>query len=53
MEEAGHLSKDLSQREKNGIAYKLMIDQLTQIKRQLEAYKSLPDCSKLQGNKGQ
>ena len=53
MEEAGHLSKDLSQAEKNGIAYKLMTDQLTQMKRQLELYKTLPDCSGLQGGKGQ
>ena len=47
MEEAGQLSKDLSQAEKNGIAYKLMTDQLTQMKRQLEVYKTLPDCSEL------
>ena len=53
MEEAGQLSQDLSQAEKNGIAYKLMTDQLTQMKRQLELYKTLPDCSGLQGGKGQ
>jgi hypothetical protein len=53
MEDAGHLSKDLSQAEKNGIAYKLMTDQLTQMKSQLELYKTLPDCSELQGGKGQ
>ena len=53
MEDAGHLSKDLSQAEKNGIAYKLMTDQLTQMKRQLEMYKTLTDCSELQGGKGQ
>ena len=47
MEEAGQLSKDLSQAEKNGIAYKLMTDQLTQMKRQHEVYKTLPDCSEL------
>ena len=47
MEEAGQLSKDLSQAEKNGIAYKLMTDQLTQMKRQLEVYKTLPGCSEL------
>ena len=47
MEEAGHLSKDLSQTEKNGIAYKLITDQLTQMKSQLELYKTLPDCSEL------
>ena len=53
MEVAGQFSKDLSQAEKNGIAYKLMTDQLTQMKRQLELYKTLPDCSELQGGKGQ
>ena len=47
MEEAGQLYKDLSQSEKNGIAYKLMTDQLTQMKRQLEVYKTLPECSEL------
>ena len=39
MEKASHLSKDLSQAEKNGIAFKLMADQLTQMKRQLEVSK--------------
>ena len=53
MEEAGQFSKDLSQAEKNGIAYKLMTDQLTQMNRQLELYKTLLDCSGLQGGKGQ
>ena len=53
MEEAGHLSKDLSQAEKNDIAYKLMTDQNTAMKRQLELYKTLPDCSELQGGIGQ
>ena len=53
MQEAGHLSNDLSQSEKNAVAYKLMTDQLSQMKRQLEVYKTLPDCSELQGNKGQ
>ena len=53
MEEAGQFSKDLSQAEKNGIAYKLMTDQLTQMKSQLELFKTLPDCSELKGGKGQ
>ena len=53
MQEAGHLSNGLSQSEKNAVAYKLMTDQLSQMKRQLEVYKNLPDCSELQGNKGQ
>ena len=53
MEEVNHFSSDLSQRQKNGIAYKLMTDQITTMKRQLEVYKTLPDCSELQGGKGQ
>ena len=53
MEEAGRISKDLSQAEKNGIAYKFMTDELTRIKTNIEAYKTYPDCSELQGGKGQ
>ena len=53
MEQAGQLSKDLSQAEKNGIAYKLMTDQVTQMKMQIEVYKILPDCLEFQGGKGQ
>tara|TARA_B100001093_G_scaffold92111_1_gene84210 strand:- start:250 stop:594 length:345 start_codon:yes stop_codon:yes gene_type:complete len=53
MEEVNHFSSDLSQRQKNGIAYKLMTDQITQMKRQLEGYKTLPDCAELQGGKSQ
>lgn len=53
LEEAGQFSKDLSQREKNGITYKFMTDQISQMKRQLEMYKTLPDCSELQGSMGQ
>ena len=53
MEEVNHFSSDLSQRQKNGIAYKLMTDQITTMKRQLEVYKTLPDCSELQRGKGQ
>ena len=53
MEEVNHFSSDLSQRQKNGIAYKLMTDQITTMKRQLEVYKTLPDCSELQGGQGQ
>ena len=49
MEKAGHLSKDLSQSEKNGVAYKLMTDQLTQMKRQIAEMKTLPDCSRVKG----
>ena len=51
MEEVNHFSSGLRQRQKNGIAYKLMIDQITQMKRQLEGYKTLPDCAELQGGK--
>ena len=53
MEEVNHFSSDLSQRQKNGIAYKLMTDQITTMKRQLEVYKTLLDCSELQGGQGQ
>ena len=53
MEEVNHFSSDLSQRQKNGIAFKLMTDQITKMKRQLELYKTMPDCSDLQGGKGQ
>ena len=53
MEEVHHFSSDLSQRQKNGIAYKLMTDQITQMKRQLKGYKTLPDCAELQGGKSQ
>ena len=53
LEEAGKFFKDLSQREKNSIAYKLMTDQLTRIKSQIEEYKTYPDCSELQGGKEQ
>ena len=52
MEEAGRISKDLSQAEKNGIAYKFMTDELTRIKRNIEVFKTYPDCSELQGGKG-
>ena len=53
MEEVNHFSSGLSQSQKNGIAYKLMTDQITQMKRQLEGYKTLPDCAELQGGKSQ
>ena len=53
MEEVNHFSSGLSQRQKNGIAFKLMTDQITKMKMQLEVYKTLPDCSDLQGGKGQ
>ena len=52
MEQACQLSTDLSQAEKNGIAYKFITDELTRIKRNIEASKTYPDCSELQGGKG-
>ena len=52
MEEAGRISKDLSQAEKTGIAYKFMAEELTRMKSQLELLKTLPDCSGLKGGKG-
>ena len=53
MEEAGRISKDLSQAEKNGIAYKFITDELARFKRNIEALKTYPDCTELQGGKGQ
>ena len=53
LEKAGQFSKDLSQREKNGITYKFITNQFTQLRRQLDMYKTLPDCSELQGGEGQ
>ena len=47
MEEASHLSKDLGQAEMNGITFKLMADQLTQTKRQLEGSITMPECAEL------
>ena len=49
MEEEGYLSKDLSESEKNSVAYKLMTDQLTQMKRQIAKMKTLLDCSTVKG----
>ena len=44
MEEAGRISKDLGQDEKNGIAYKFMTDELARMQSTIEAYKTYPDC---------
>ena len=53
MEEAGRISKDLGQAEKNGIAYKFMTDELARMKSTIEAYKTYPDCSTIQGEQQQ
>ena len=53
LERAGQFSEGLSQSEKNGMTYKFMMEQLAQMKRQLEVYVNLPDCAGLQGGKGQ
>ena len=53
LERAGQFSEGLSQSEKNGMTYKFMMEQLAQMKRQLEVYENLPDCAGLQGGKGQ
>ena len=53
MEEAGRISKDLGQAEKNGIAYKFMTDELDRMKSTIEAYKTYPDCSTIQGRQQQ
>ena len=52
MEEAGKFPNDFSSKEKYDAAYKLITDQVRQMKRQLEALKTYPDCSELQGGKG-
>ena len=44
MEEAGRISKDLGQAEKNGIAYKFITDELARMQSTIEAYKTYPDC---------
>ena len=49
MEEEGYLSKDLSKSEKNSVAYKLMTDQLTKMKRQIAKMKTLLGCSTVKG----
>ena len=53
MEEAGRISKDLGQAEKNGIAYKFMTDELARMKSTIEAYKTYLDCSTIQGGQQQ
>ena len=53
MEEISHFPKGLSERDKNGIAYKLMTDTIAQIKNKIELFETLPDCAELQGGKGQ
>ena len=53
MEEAGKFPKDFTSKEKYDAAYKLVTDQLRQMKKSIEALKTYPDCSALQGDKGQ
>ena len=53
MEEAGKFPKDFTSKEKYDAAYKLVTDQLRQMKKSIEALKTYPDCSELQGGKGQ
>ena len=53
MEEAGRISKDLGQTEKNGMAYKFMTDELGRMKSTVEAYKTYPNCSTIQGGQQQ
>ena len=53
MEDAGRISKELSQAEKNGIAYKFMTDELARMKSTIEAYKTYPDCLTIQGRQQQ
>ena len=53
MEEINHFPAGLSERDKNGIAYKLMTDTISQIESKIEVYEALPDCAELQAGKGQ
>ena len=53
MEEAGRISKELGQAEKNRIAYKFMTDELGRMKSTVEAYKTYPNCSTIQGGQQQ
>ena len=53
MEKAGRISIDLDQAEKNGIAYKFMTDELARMQSTIEAYKTYPDCSTIQGGQQQ
>ena len=50
MEEAGRISKDLGQAEKNG---KAITDELALMKSTIEAYKTYPDFSTIQGGQQQ
>ena len=52
MEVAGKFPKDFTSKEKYDAAYKLVTDQLGQMKKSIEALKTYPDCSELQGGKG-
>ena len=53
MEEAGLFPNFFSSKEKSDAAYKLLTDELRKMKRNIEASKTYPDCSELQGGKGQ
>ena len=53
MEEINHFPKGLSERDKYGVAYKLMTDTVSQIESKIVVYEALPDCAELQGGKGQ
>ena len=52
MEKISHFPKGLSERDKNGIAYKLMTDTIAQIKNKIELFETLPECAELQRGKG-
>ena len=53
MEEAGKFPNKFSSKEKYDAAHKLLTDELRKMKRNIEASKTYPDCSELQGGKGQ
>jgi len=47
MEEAGKFTNDFTSKEKYDAAYKLVTDQLRQMKKSIERLKTYPDCSEL------
>ena len=53
MEQAGKFPSDFSSKEKYDAAYKLITDELRQMRGSIETLKTYPDCSELQGGKGQ
>ena len=53
MEQAGKFPNNFSSKEKYDAAYKLITEELRQMRRSIEALRTYPDYSELQGGKGQ